>query len=461
MNHMNNFLEFYNFTKESLKIFFMKESSAEEYEKNFQIRLDRLFVHFLFFSQFFFYAAFFFYPQDLYILLGLNLFAITSLMGFLLFLARKTQYVATAISFVSFVMSFLLFLSVWQLVYYYKDLNFYYLNNYYMTLNLVIVLYSFRLRRFSSIICGLTLIILHLFSLLFMVVYLDKNVMLIAFLPDLTYLITTFLGTGIILARREDIREIFSLNREKQVINNELELAKKVQDSLFPNAVTIKGMKYEVFRQSHNFLGGDFYDFIQLREGNVGIFLTDIAGHGISSAMVASIIKVIVSTIPYRLKLSPGKLLGHLDVRLADDLDNYHASAIYMFIDFQASKITLCNAGHPYVMYCPAGGTFGEIKTGGSILGFNIRDPIGEEIEMQIKPGDRFFLYTDGLIESPTLSGEPLDELELLNILNRHNEERNIAVLKERLIKDIFQEFGLKKFTDDTMFLLFEITENY
>ena len=56
-----------------------------------------------------------------------------------------------------------------------------------------------------------------------------------------------------------------------------------------------------------------------MREGNVGIFITDVAGHGYSSAMVAAMLKVMVSTLPYYLKLDPTGLLGYIDQKISGE----------------------------------------------------------------------------------------------------------------------------------------------
>jgi serine phosphatase RsbU (regulator of sigma subunit) len=333
------------------------------------------------------------------------------------------------------------------------------INNLYISLSILLLIHAYRLRKFSCVIPAFQFIIFHLLSLYSFYVTLHWTFDGSLLLPDFFYLVSMFLGTGIIINRRENIKEIHSLNKEKFVIHRELELAKKVQDSLFPKDIKINGLKYQVFRQSHNFIGGDFYDFVMLREGNTGIFITDIAGHGISSAMVATIMKVIVATIPYQFKLLPEKFLTHLDKRLSVDLDHYHASAIYMFMNFQTKKIFLGNAGHPYPIYCDKGGEFVELNTEGSILGFQITDPIVTELEIHFNEGDRFVLYTDGLVESPTESGKFVSEKDLINILNLHKEIKDLKTFKTKVLDDLTNKFGLKKFTDDTMVLFFEITK--
>ncbi|MCZ8158271.1 MAG: PP2C family protein-serine/threonine phosphatase, partial [Leptospira sp.] len=181
--------------------------------------------------------------------------------------------------------------------------------------------------------------------------------------------------------------------------------------------------------------------------------------HGISSAMVASIMKVMVSTIPYRLKLSPAKLLDYMDERLYFDLNKYHASAVYLYFDFFSNFMRIANAGHPYMIHCPKNKEFYEIETEGAILGFNIRTPIATEQVVSFAPGDRFVIYTDGIIESVTASNEELGSVGFLEILNAHRSLTQLEDLQESILSDLRTRHGIQTFSDDTMFLLLEVDE--
>ncbi|MCC5816671.1 MAG: SpoIIE family protein phosphatase, partial [Leptospira sp.] len=79
--------------------------------------------------------------------------------------------------------------------------------------------------------------------------------------------------------------------------------------------------------------------------------------------------------------------------------------------------------------------------------------------EMSFNVGDRFFMYTDGLVESPTETNTNITEEDLLTILNNRRSIEDISIIKELVIEDIYKDYKLKHFTDDTMFLLFELTE--
>lgn len=281
---------------------------------------------------------------------------------------------------------------------------------------------------------------------------------LIYFQTNLILVIAFVLSTANIFFGKVRAWEIIHITRERWIINNDLKIARAVQESLFPKPIKFSGkINYEVYRKAHNQIGGDFYDFIQLREGNLGIFFTDVAGHGISASMVAAILKVFVSTIPYTMKLSPVEILGAIDKMMQTDLNYYHASGIYIFMNFIERKIKLGNAGHPYIIHSELNGTFKQIHTEGALLGFGIKTPIVQVKEMPMITGERFFIYTDGLTESENENNKYLGEEGLLEILNLHKDEKDLTVFKNKILAEMEQYFGKKKFDDDVLFLIFEI----
>jgi serine phosphatase RsbU (regulator of sigma subunit) len=251
-------------------------------------------------------------------------------------------------------------------------------------------------------------------------------------------------------------KTINKLNRDFKSQMMDMDLARNIQESLFPTSFQIKGIKFLEYRKSFHKLGGDFYDFVRLREENIGIFLTDVSGHGIPASMIAAMIKVIVSNIPYSLKINPSSFLTFLDKKMSTDFPTHHASAIYVFINFHGKKMTIANAGHPYILFSPKGQDYFEIQTEGSILGYSIKNPIASNLEIKFKKGDRFVLYTDGISDLTDLSDKPLDSDGLLRILNDTNNANNLEEFKEKVVYKIKNFNPKKDFSDDAMILFCE-----
>ncbi|TGM61956.1 PP2C family protein-serine/threonine phosphatase [Leptospira adleri] len=331
-------------------------------------------------------------------------------------------------------------------------------NNYFLLISLIVIFQMFRLKKGSCFLTGVIAIALHIFFVSIKRIELGlDDFPRILFVPDVVYGLCIVIGTSSVIIVKRLISISSELDLEYKYIQQDLTVAKQVQENLFPGRLSIKGIRYEVMRITPNHIGGDFFDFVQLREGNTGIFLTDIAGHGIASALVASMVKIMVSTMPYILKVHPSRLMDYIDDSLQKQFQSYHASAIYMFMDFISKEITFSNAGHPYLIHGSAKKEFHEIETEGAILGFGIKKPIAEQVKLPLVEEDRFFLYTDGLIENKNEEGKQLGTEGLLEILNENRFEKDLIVFKANVQNSVEKFFGNVALEDDTLFLIVEV----
>ncbi|WP_061223827.1 PP2C family protein-serine/threonine phosphatase [Leptospira weilii] len=331
-------------------------------------------------------------------------------------------------------------------------------NNYFLLISLIVIFQMFRLKKSSCLLTGMIAICLHIIFVSIKRMELGlEDFPRILFVPDVVYGLCIVIGTYSVIIVKRLISISSELDLEYKYIQQDLTVAKQVQENLFPGKLSIKGIRYEVMRITPNHIGGDFFDFVQLREGNTGIFLTDVAGHGIASALVASMVKIMVSTMPYILKVHPSRLMDYIDDSLNKQFHSYHASAIYMFLDFISREITFSNAGHPYLIRGSFTKEFHEVETEGAILGFGIKKPIAEQIKLPLVEQDRFFLYTDGLIENKNREGKLLGTEGLLEILNENRFEKDLGVFKANVQKAVENFFGNVALEDDTLFLIVEV----
>ncbi|WP_061235205.1 PP2C family protein-serine/threonine phosphatase [Leptospira weilii] len=331
-------------------------------------------------------------------------------------------------------------------------------NNYFLLISLIVIFQMFRLKKSSCLLTGMIAICLHIIFVSIKRMELGlEDFPRILFVPDVVYGLCIVIGTYSVIIVKRLISISSELDLEYKYIQQDLTVAKQVQENLFPGKLSIKGIRYEVMRITPNHIGGDFFDFVQLREGNTGIFLTDVAGHGIASALVASMVKIMVSTMPYILKVHPSRLMDYIDDSLNKQFHSYHASAIYMFLDFISKEITFSNAGHPYLIRGSFTKEFHEVETEGAILGFGIKKPIAEQVKLSLVKQDRFFLYTDGLIENKNREGKLLGTEGLLEILNENRFEKDLGVFKANVQKAVENFFGNVALEDDTLFLIVEV----
>ncbi|TGK10296.1 serine/threonine-protein phosphatase [Leptospira fletcheri] len=422
------------------------------------IRIDQSFIRIAFLMHFLIYLLLL-VPDVRQSPLGTYFGIILSLNILSFVLSFQRRYLSIIIHGTNFSIIFLVMLILNESFYGFDDLHSLQLyNNYFLLVGFLVLFQMFRLRAEGCLVTGAYATALHLGFVYVKVKGLNLTLVPpVLLVPDAVYLIVSIIGTAIVIIVRRLVRISSELDSDYRFLQHELQIARKVQETLFPEEISIKGFKYEVYRSTPNEIGGDFYDFVQLREGNIGVFLTDIAGHGIASALVASFIKIMVATMPYRLKLHPVRLLEYLDDTLLRQFKSHHASGIYIFFDFLSREVHFANGGHPYVIHSENGSEFREIETTGSILGFGIKRPIAELITLPILPGEKLFLYTDGLIENRNREGKQLGTEGLLEILNKNRKAENLKAFKKAVQADLFRFFGDVEFEDDTLFLIIEM----
>ncbi|TYB32108.1 MAG: SpoIIE family protein phosphatase [Candidatus Mcinerneyibacterium aminivorans] len=260
---------------------------------------------------------------------------------------------------------------------------------------------------------------------------------------------------------------IYIINREKNkvkgflsIINKELAIAKKIQDSIIPktvphlNHVTVDA-KYIPMEQ----VGGDFYDFHVIDENKFGIFISDVSGHGIPAALIASMIKIAFFTLK-KYAQDPKELIRRLNNILSDKIKGRFITAGYMLVDLEKNKVIYASAGHPPIyIYKKEEKSLAEFIAKGMLIGYNEKEEY-DEISINVKKGDKIILYTDGIIEAFNNKGEIFGESRVKNIIVK-NGENTIYDVSNSLIKSIIHwiktEKKIKYMNDDITLIGLEI----
>lgn len=221
-------------------------------------------------------------------------------------------------------------------------------------------------------------------------------------------------------------------NREKdefgqlaQVMNRmieglgELEVARIVQESLLPEEMP-EIASFEVFGKTNvmTALGGDYFDFIQLDEENFGVIIGDVAGHGISAALIMAMAKAGVKmSSPEELR-NPATLLNSVHqvlISLKGKKLKRMMTFQYLVINQKTGRTILANAGHCYPLLIDQTGNASYIEQNGPPLGI-IRAPVYTNFEFTMQPQDRLVLFTDGIVEAQDKNEKLLDYSGLLEI---------------------------------------------
>lgn len=195
------------------------------------------------------------------------------------------------------------------------------------------------------------------------------------------------------------------LAERNRIIEADLELARLIQRKLLPDGVpSVPGLAVHAVYQPVEKVGGDYYDFIE-RDGGLGVMIADVSGHGIASAFLSSIIKM---GFHYHGGEDGPGLFTALDALVADKgARAMFATAAFCWLDPAARRLVTCRAGHcPPLLMRRAKGEVLEIEPKGRALGMDLGDHAYQVAVMELQPGDRLLLYTDGIVEAMNLQGE-------------------------------------------------------
>lgn len=190
------------------------------------------------------------------------------------------------------------------------------------------------------------------------------------------------------------------LEEKERVVKTQMKLAKRIQQSFFNQPFpTNDFLKFSTIYKPIDDIGGDFYDFILRREGDIGVLMSDVSGHGIPAALITSMLKMIC-TFKRRYSDTPNLFLKELNQVLVNKIEGNFITAFYGFFNLLEKTFTYSNAGHsnPF-LYKSSEDKVIELVSKGPILGVieSIKDY--EMHTISISKGDKILLYTDGLIE--------------------------------------------------------------
>ncbi|MCB1168431.1 MAG: SpoIIE family protein phosphatase, partial [Leptospiraceae bacterium] len=205
------------------------------------------------------------------------------------------------------------------------------------------------------------------------------------------------------LAARVDnmlaLKEAARSQADLAVLNNELQTARAIQQSLLPAALPeIQGIEIASRYRSMVNVGGDFYDFL-LQEDGLGMMMADVSGHGVPAALIVSVVKMAYLYQRPSIR-NPARVLEGMNQMLYRNVGSEFVTACSLYLDFASRMLYIGNAGHPpLLVWKAATGEILHIRPFGRILGI-LSDASYEAAELPLESGDRILLYTDGAYEA-------------------------------------------------------------
>jgi sigma-B regulation protein RsbU (phosphoserine phosphatase) len=190
--------------------------------------------------------------------------------------------------------------------------------------------------------------------------------------------------------------------REK--IHNEVEQARAIQQALIPNCIPlIPGFAFETSWEPAGLVAGDWFDFIDLGDGRLGIVVADASGKGIAGAMLMSsarsLLRFFAKDCP-----CPAETLRRLNNALLGDMPSAKfVTALYGVLDSNSRELTLASAGHPRPLLVNGDCRFVDMDPG---LPLGLITSSYPEQTIKLPPGTRLLLYTDGITEAMSSQDE-------------------------------------------------------
>jgi len=211
-----------------------------------------------------------------------------------------------------------------------------------------------------------------------------------------------FIGFAIFLCSLGYLVAQRSLRTEEALaaIRNELAIARRIQASILPEVMPeLAGVRIAAQYVPMSQVAGDFYDFLQVDDRRVGVLIADVSGHGVPAALVASMVKVAIAAQAEHAD-NPAKVLEGLNSVLSGKLQGQFVTAAYLFLDLEAGTGRYSAAGHPPLLhFCAADQSVHDIVENGLILGI-MPSASYQTRALTLGSGDRFLLYTDGVLEA-------------------------------------------------------------
>lgn len=194
------------------------------------------------------------------------------------------------------------------------------------------------------------------------------------------------------------LEENISSQNQLTTIRKDLETARRIQMRILPAEVP----------KSHQFsaivsylplydIGGDFYDYFDSNENELGIVIADVTGHGVSAALDSSTVKIAFRNAKGFMH-SPKQLMAEMNRFLCTSLNARFVSAAYFYFDFDQMKLTFSSAGNPPLILI-RDREVQSVECPGLLLGVK-PDFSYEQNEILLKKGDRLLIFTDGLYEN-------------------------------------------------------------
>jgi len=269
----------------------------------------------------------------------------------------------------------------------------------------------------------------------------------------------------------ENLERLIVVEKEQERLKSEIAIAREVQGQLFPRgAPAMKTLELTGVCHPARMVSGDYYDFVRVQESSVALAIGDVAGKGISAALLMAALQSIMRTqltagIPAqaaashgggnggaRVVLSTSLLVSQLNKQVyATTAPEKFATFYFGLYDDDNRMLTYTNAGHmpPILM---RDGTAERLDVTGTVVGA-FPSARYEEKTVELQAGDLLVAFTDGIVEPENEYGEPFGEEKLVDLLLRYGQRESKEIIA-RVMETVEQWTGSSELPDDMTMLV-------
>lgn len=253
-------------------------------------------------------------------------------------------------------------------------------------------------------------------------------------------------------------------------MSRDLLAAARIQQTFLPREVPrVPGADFAWIYEPCDELAGDGLNIIALGAGMVGLYILDVSGHGVASALLSVTLSRLLAppSEPSSILIRGGDAADRLDIMppalVADRLNRLFpfdpvteqfATMVYGILDSASGEFRYASAGHPGPLYLPAGADPTILKSTGFPIGLG--DDVYNERSVRLGPGDRLYLYSDGVPEAMNRADEQFGESRLMEAVGQG---RSLPLREsiDRLLSEVGRWQGSEKRKDDISILAVEV----
>lgn len=262
----------------------------------------------------------------------------------------------------------------------------------------------------------------------------------------------------------EYMENLAEVTADRERIATELNVASTIQSSMLPCIFPAfpDQKDFDIYADMHpaKAVGGDFYDFFKTDENHLWVVIADVSGKGVPAALFMVIAKTMLKNYA-GFGASPAEVLAIVNDRLCEnnEADMFVTVFIGVF-EISSGIFTFSNAGHNYPLLYRKGGAFDWLKSSPDFVIAGMEGMKFRDNRVAIHPGDRLFLYTDGVTEALNKKEELYGDDRLIGTLNRpETREMSIDELVTYMKADLASYADGAEQADDITMLVLEIRE--